>query len=251
MKIRFLIFFLGLLQFECGYSQMKETSLLGIWEICEDSINAEQIKASIHTKSYIKIFSSDNVLLNLLWDDTNSLARIEKGTYDIISTDRYVETIHETELSNADKEVWFEFKDPNMLKISYLLPGRNNKHYEYWKRISPSILLENIIPADTIYSKVDNMPEFPGGIPALSAFLTKNLRYPYEPFHEQRLVTVTFVVEKDGSLSNLRIVRSGGHIYFDKEVLRLMKSMPKWAPGLQDGNPVRVYGAFPVNFRLQ
>lgn len=95
------------------------------------------------------------------------------------------------------------------------------------------------------------MPEFPGGIPALSAFIVKNLRYPYEPFHEQRLVTVKFIVEKDGSLSNLHILRSGGHLYFDKEVLRLVKSMPKWVSGLHNGNPVRVYCAFPVNFRLQ
>lgn len=154
MKIRFLIFFLGLLQLECGYSQIKETSLLGIWEICEDSLNSEQIKASVQTKSYIKIFSSDNVLLNLLWDDTTALARIEKCTYDIISIDRYIETMHENGLSSADKEVWFEFKNSNMLKISYLLPGRNYKHNEYWKRISSPILLKNIIPADSIYSIV-------------------------------------------------------------------------------------------------
>lgn len=255
MKVKLLIFFFALLQLGHGYGQNNEESLLGIWKLCKDSLSLEQTKVYLKNDSYIKVFASDSTLVNLYWDDITSLVRLEKCTYEFISADRYVETLNKStstsELSNVDKEVWFDFRNLNMLRISYLLPEWNYKYYEYWQRISPPNLKKQVLPGDSIYSKVDCMPKFPGGAPALFAFITKNLRYPYEPFHEQRRVTVQFVVEKDGSLSHLRIVRSGGDLYFDKEVLRLVKSMPKFVPGLQNGNPVRVYSGFPVLFRLQ
>lgn len=138
-----------------------------------------------------------------------------------------------------------------MLRISYLLLGRNDKHYEYWQRISPLNLKKQVLPGDSIYSKVDCMPEFPGGASSSLRFISMNIRYPYQPFDEMKLVEVKFVVEKDGSLSNFRIVRSGGYLYFDKEAIRVAKSMPKWTPGYQDGIPVRVYYSIPVLFRLQ
>ena len=96
------------------------------------------------------------------------------------------------------------------------------------------------------------MPEFPnGGMAGLMSFISKNLKYPTicQESGVQGKVIVLFVVEKDGSTTDFRIVRSVDK-YLDKEALRVLSSMPKWIPGKQKGVPVRVKYTVPINFRL-
>lgn len=99
---------------------------------------------------------------------------------------------------------------------------------------------------------VEQMPAFPGGDVALMAWLSKNVKYPEiaEENGVQGLVIVRFVVERDGSITNVSIVRSVDPS-LDREALRVVKSMPKWIPGKQDGRPVPVWFTLPVTFRLQ
>jgi len=95
------------------------------------------------------------------------------------------------------------------------------------------------------------MPEFVGGEIELSKFLSKNILYPKlakENNIEGRVI-VRFVVEKDGSISNTDILRKLG-FGCDEEVIRLIKTMPKWVPGKQNGKPVRVYYTLPIVFKL-
>ena len=96
------------------------------------------------------------------------------------------------------------------------------------------------------------MPEFPGGYRALLNFLAQQIKYPAiaAEVGVQGRVTVNFVVNKDGSISDARIIR-GVDQSLDKEALRVIYSMPKWKPGKQGGQPVRVSFNVPINFVLQ
>ena len=95
------------------------------------------------------------------------------------------------------------------------------------------------------------MPEFPGGPGALYEFLARNLQYPEKARKNsiQGRVIASFVVEKDGSISNARVVKSVDS-QLDAEALRVINSMPKWNPGRQDGEAVRVKYTVPVSFKL-
>jgi protein TonB len=97
------------------------------------------------------------------------------------------------------------------------------------------------------------MPEFPGGVQALSRYIAENIKYPALAQENgiQGKAMCQFVVERDGSISEVEIARSAGDKSLDKEALRLIKSMPKWKPGMQKGSPVRVKYTVPVNFMLQ
>lgn len=107
------------------------------------------------------------------------------------------------------------------------------------------------IDEDGIYQVVEKMPEFPGGMNALMSYLKENIRYPEEAKLAgiKGRVTVQFVVNADGSLSNILKLR-GVEPSLDAEALRLIASMPTWKPGMHDGQPVAVRYTVPVTFRL-
>ena len=99
---------------------------------------------------------------------------------------------------------------------------------------------------------VEQDPEFPGGMDSLNAWIVRNLRYPEQARKENITgkVYVTFAVEKDGSITNPKILRDiGGGC--GAEAIRVVKSMPRWNPGKQRGKPVRVQFNLPINFSLK
>lgn len=102
-----------------------------------------------------------------------------------------------------------------------------------------------------IYSKVDTMPQFPGGDEALLKWLVKKINYPIEAARQgiQGRVSVGFIVSPDGTVENVEVQKSA-HPLLDKEALRVIKMIPKWIPGKQNGNPVFVYYSVPVTFWL-
>lgn len=99
---------------------------------------------------------------------------------------------------------------------------------------------------------VEQMPSFPGGDKKLMEYLSENIRYPKELAETciQGRVIVSFLVEKDGSISDVKVLKSLDPL-LDKEALRVVSGMPKWIPGRQNGVAVRVRYIIPVNFRLQ
>ena len=103
-----------------------------------------------------------------------------------------------------------------------------------------------------IFEVVEQNPQFPGGDAALMAWLTKNLKYPSVAQENgiQGRVMVSFVVNKDGSIVDPKIIRSVDPS-LDKEAIRVVSAMPKWTPGRQRGKTVRVKYSLPVTFRLQ
>ena len=104
---------------------------------------------------------------------------------------------------------------------------------------------------DMVFDVVEVMPQFPGGQIAMLQYLMKNIKYPEQAVKEgiQGRVTVRFIVEKDGSISDVKPVLSV-HPLLNKEAVRVVKSMPKWSPGKQNGKPVRVRFNLPVMFKL-
>jgi protein TonB len=103
-----------------------------------------------------------------------------------------------------------------------------------------------------VFDVVEQMPSFPGGMAALMAYLQKSIKYP--PVAEengiQGRVICTFVVERDGSVTDVRVAKSVDPS-LDKEAVRVVSAMPKWIPGKQNGQSVRVKYTLPVTFRLQ
>ncbi len=109
------------------------------------------------------------------------------------------------------------------------------------------------VEENVVFKVVETMPSFPGGDAALMKYISDNVRYPAIAQENgiQGRAICQFTVEKDGSISDIQIVRSAGDETLDKEAKRVIKSMPKWSPGKQRGKAVRVSYTIPINFRLQ
>ncbi len=103
-----------------------------------------------------------------------------------------------------------------------------------------------------IFVFVEEYPEFPNGEENLYKYLGSNIKYPHDALENgiQGTVVVKFVVEKDGSISNVKAVRKiGGGC--DEEAVRVVKRMPRWKPGKQSGKPVRTEFTLPIQFKLK
>lgn len=107
------------------------------------------------------------------------------------------------------------------------------------------------VNSNRVYDVVEQMPSFPGGISGLMTYLNQNTRYPAEAQENcvQGRVVVSFVVGKDGHISDVTVLRSVDPS-LDKEAIRVVRNMPRWTPGKQGGEPVRVRYNVPVSFRL-
>jgi protein TonB len=113
------------------------------------------------------------------------------------------------------------------------------------------VVVEEPEEEEQIFQVVEDDPQFPGGIQELMKYLQKNIKYP-SICQEQGIqgrVIVQFVVEKDGSIADVQVIKAVNP-YLDKEAVRVVSTMPKWSPGKQRGKPVRVRFTLPVTFRL-
>ena len=123
----------------------------------------------------------------------------------------------------------------------------------YAQKVQPATSAYQPDNGDTkVYEVLDEMPVFPGGMNAMWQFLAANLHYPAvcEENGIQGRVLIQFIVEKDGSFSNVKVVKSVDPA-LDNEALRIAKSMPKWTPGKLKGELVRVKYTMPISFKLQ
>lgn len=164
-----------------------------------------------------------------------------------------------------------QFQDVSADKVNDLAANAETKVAETAEKVLEAPMVK-ALPADTTkpvevkyiptevreklkgtpaFEVVENMPEFPGGIPAIMDYLQKNLRYPEaaKKAGTQGRVTVQFVVDKDGSIKDPKVVRPIDKD-MDAEAVRLIASMPKWKPGMQKGQAVAVKYTLPVKFSL-
>ena len=159
-------------------------------------------------------------------------------------------------LGDGDEYVYTTFSKSNATLKQVKGPARKGSSYSSSNKTQ--VETPTVPPATTtsqrssatsenmVYDKVDQMPSFPGGGNALFSWLSKNVRYPNTPASGR--VVVQFVVERDGSISNVKVVRSIDPA-LDEEAVRVVSSMPNWNPGMKDGKPVRVKYTIPVTFR--
>ncbi len=119
--------------------------------------------------------------------------------------------------------------------------------YAEQKRVLGSITSAN----DGVNRLPDKLPVFPGAQTGLYKFLSENVQYPYKAQQQgmQGKVLVSFVVDKDGSVTEVTVVKPV-HKLFNDEAVRLIRKMPKWEPGMKDGSPIRCRYLLPVNFSL-
>jgi len=105
---------------------------------------------------------------------------------------------------------------------------------------------------EKVYEEVDQMPEYPGGMTEMQKYLMSSVRYPIDAMNRniQGKVFASFVVGKDGIVKNVNIAR-GADPLLDAEALRVVKSFPKWTPGMEKGKKVAVQYTVPINFKLQ
>ena len=159
----------------------------------------------------------------------------------------------------------FKTMVPNLQKTNTTLFWERVKKVKadidaFWNRLDSlesnevpdTVIQYNQPESDRVFSVVEQMPSFPGGMGAMMQYLSSNIKYPKEAEKKgiQGRVLLSFIVQTDGSITDVRISKSVDPS-LDKEAIRVVKNMPKWIPGRQNGEPVRVKYTFPVTFRLQ
>ena len=141
------------------------------------------------------------------------------------------------------------------VRVNYMMPiffklddGQPAKSVKKEKASNPDMTPDK----NGVYQIVEEMPQYPGGEDALMDYVSKNVVYPSEAQEKgiSGRVFVGFIVEKDGSVSDVKVLRGiGGGC--DEEAVRVISGLPKWKPGKQEGKPVRVSYQMPINFKLQ
>lgn len=218
--------------------------------------NGEQIKLSyVVTTSNAKDFQAPQIKdFEVL---AGPLRSTQQKTYMIEGQNKQDESIIYTYILQANKVGTFVIPPATITANGSLITSNSVQIKVQFA--PPTVASENVrddkeenVADNNIYETVEQMPEYPnGGTAGLMNFISKNLKYPTYCQKEgiQGKVVVSFVVDKDGSTTDFRVVRSVDR-YLDKEALRVLMGMPKWKPGKQKGVPVRVKYTVPINFRL-
>lgn len=126
------------------------------------------------------------------------------------------------------------------------------KHFTATLHIDTTIRPFNPADTDKIFTAVEQEPMPKGGIAAFYQYLAQNMHYPEKAYEKgvQGIVFLKFVIEKDGSISNIMVLKSVSK-EIDAEAVRVLRTAPKWDPGMQGGRPVRVMSQVPMSFKLQ
>ncbi len=169
-------------------------------------------------------------------------------------------TMKATEIAIApDEEVVEEIKSQDELKESTTAIGSTNFDHgtddiNVVREYKEEIIVEEKKEVDDnqVFQSVEQMPQFPGGDAALMKWIGEHIKYPTMAMENniQGRVTVSFVVTKNGSIGEVKVLRSRDPD-LDKEAVRVVKSLPNFIPGKMNGQPVNVWYTLPVNFRLQ
>lgn len=178
----------------------------------------------------------------IVCEDTNTILFIGQYTHGKIK-DESGKWVTDYDISDAE-DIAFHGDDGGEILIT-------NRHKDDGVEILRSNTIGGEIHQDAnhVYRVVDQMPKFPGGTSQLMSFMRNNIRYPVDAIKEgiEGRVILTFTVEKDGTLTDIKVAKSVSPS-LDKESVRIVKSMPKWIPGKQNGTKVRVKYTLPISF---
>ena len=177
-----------------------------------------------------------------------------------VATKEQVMALDQSEIDNVtvmkNEDVLKEYAKAFNADTSNGILFINTKEYvKNGKKEVVGVFVEAKEPADEsaegAFDVVEQMPEFPGGSIELMKFLSENIKYPEAASKAgtQGRVVAQFIVEADGSITNVKVLKNVSD-EIDAEAVRVIKAMPKWKPGMQKGQPVRVKYTIPVTFRL-
>ena len=144
----------------------------------------------------------------------------------------------------------YVYNEPQTPPQKVVKKGKKTQKAEQ-KKAPNGVVSVDVPEPDKAFDVVEQMPEYPGGTGELMKYLSANVKYPAEASKKgiQGRVIVQFVVEKDGTISNVKVVNNADE-QLKEEAIRVVKTMPKWVPGKQNGKEVRVKYTLPVTFRL-
>ena len=167
--------------------------------------------------------------------------------YELSSPD--INSIENDKIENQEKQTDSDFMLDEAIDTTRIY---NANEIDEPPHFSGSLIDNETIDQNKIFDVVDEMPQYPGGPSALFEYLSKSVQYPVvaEENGVQGRVICTFVVETDGSISDVKVVK-GVDPSLDKEAKRVISAMPRWIPGKNKGTPVRVKYTTPVTFKLQ
>ena len=184
-------------------------------------------------------------------EDTIALSNVEKDSSTCTNSKFFYEAIEKfdtTAISLCAKGK--PYKD-----AEHVVPDDNYDVVEITPEGKVIPRQEPVIPdyldPNTIVDVVEQMPSFPGGQRALMDYIASNIRYPKSYNKVDQRIIVKFVVERDGSLSNITILKGSSEQALNDEALRVVREMPKWIPGKQYGIERRVVYTVPVNFKKE
>lgn len=202
------------------------------------------------TEEEVEVEKEEEIIYEQPKEEVEQVASSEKFTEPVIKKDdqvredntlRQQEDLSQSETAIGALDVKGNNEDADVLHIK-----------EEVKKEEPKVEEKPKEEENKIFEFVEQQASFPGGPGAMNQWLNQNIRYPAaaQENNIQGRVTVQFVVELNGSISNVVVVR-GVDPNLDKEAVRVVKSMPKWTPGMQNGRAVRSKFTLPVNFKLQ
>ncbi len=219
-------------------------------------------KASLEKDKLIYVLMGLVIVLSLCYVALEWTEK-EVTKYEVTDTDLFFE--EEIEIQQTSQETPPPPPPPAVQEVEVLNVVEDNVETESIEVNTEDDKTEEIVIAapveapveeeeeEVVFVVVESMPEFPGGQQALFKYLSDNIKYPVIAQENgiQGRVICQFTVNKDGSIVDIEVVRSGGDPSLDKEAVRVIKTMPKWKPGKQRGKPVRVKFTVPVSFKLQ
>ena len=203
-----------------------------------------------NTEEEVEVEKVEEIVYEQPKEEVEQVASSEKFTEPVIKKDdqvredntlRQQEDLSQSETAIGALDVKGNNEDADVLHIK-----------EEVKKEEPKVEEKPKEEENKIFEFVEQQASFPGGPAAMNQWLNQNIRYPAaaQENNIQGRVTVQFVVELNGSISNVVVVR-GVDPNLDKEAVRVVKAMPKWTPGMQNGRAVRSKFTLPVNFKLQ
>lgn len=139
----------------------------------------------------------------------------------------------------------------SLMLVSYIGLSQTEKNKQ--NTVTNLVIIENLedkLTDDHVYVSVETMPEYPGGINAFREFIAANYKTPKANKDIKGSLIVQFVIETDGSMSNIKVVRDLGY-GTGFEAVRVLKLAEKWKPGIQDGKPVRVNYTLPLTIKIK
>ncbi len=184
--------------------------------------------------------------------------RVEEQKPEVLP-EEVLNTMKATEIAIADdSEVVEEIKSQDEIKESQTAIGSTNfdkgtDDINVVREYKDEVIVEEKKPEpEQVFQSVEQMPKYPGGEAELMKYIREHLRYPTMAAENniQGRVVVQFVVTKNGSIGEVKVVRSRD-VDLDKEAVRVVKSLPNFIPGRMNGQPVNVWYTLPINFKLQ